>query len=128
MNACFAQESTRTYVSTSVKNSTHLNAGRPPFKSIFLYFLPFFFFFPFVTEKDGKDCFNAKKNYFNQQTAGKATACWSKYTTCGAYKSLNKSPGCLTILFRYLSRATHRLPMTCKKFTFFVSFRLTRRV
>ena len=38
----------------------------------FCYFLRFLFFFVFVTEKDGKTCFNAEKYDFDQQTACKA--------------------------------------------------------
>ena len=43
--------------------------------------LSFFFLFPFVMQKDGKTCFNAETNDFNQQMACGAPVLWSKYTT-----------------------------------------------
>ena len=49
-------------------------------KLCFLGFL-FFFLFPFVMQKDGKTCFNAETNDFNQQMACGAPVLWSKYTT-----------------------------------------------
>ena len=71
----FAFESTRVKVSTNILEK-HLNAGRP----IFLYFLPFFFFYQFVTEKEGKTCLNVKKEDFNQRTAYEAPIHSLKYT------------------------------------------------
>ena len=40
-----------------------------------------FLFFPFVTEKDKKNCFNPDTNDFAQQTVCGASIRWSKYTT-----------------------------------------------
>ena len=51
----------------------------PPFMHVFLVFL--ILFFPLVTEKVQKTCVNTKTNDFDQQTACKAPARWSKYTT-----------------------------------------------
>ena len=43
----------------------------------------FSYFFPFMMEKDGKTCLNAKKDDFDKQAACKAPVCSSKYTTEG---------------------------------------------
>ena len=69
------------------------NAGRPPLMNVFLLICCafqscFFLFFPFVTEKDEKTCFNAETNNFDQQSACRAPVHRSKYTTS---KSRQKS-------------------------------------
>ena len=51
------------------------------FRGIFCTFLSIFYLFPFVTEKDGKTCFNTETNDFYQQMVCKALVRWSKYTT-----------------------------------------------
>ena len=38
-------------------------------------------FFPLVTEKDEKTCFNAETNDFNQRTACRAPVRWLIYTS-----------------------------------------------
>ena len=55
------------------------------FYCMFLCGFPFFFlsFFPLLTEKYEKTCFNAKTNDFDPRTAYRAPVCWSKYTTLG---------------------------------------------
>ena len=41
----------------------------------------FSFFFPFVMNKEGKACFNAETNDFDQRMTCGAPVCWSKYTS-----------------------------------------------
>ena len=51
----------------------------------FLLFFPFVTFVTFVMEKDGKTCFNAETNDFDQRMACEAPICWLKYTTYGPH-------------------------------------------
>ena len=61
----------------------------------------FLSFFPFVTEKDEKTCFDTETNDFDQQTACGVRICWLKYATpslfiFNIYLDTGLSQSCIT--------------------------------